>query len=464
MPANGPAIPTFVQGTEPFENYGERLNLYFKVADTKETDNVAVLSITLPQETYARTLVLAEDAASIHLSGVDSSVSLTGRHQSERGTNTNVDETRAPVCLQLWGPSSVRQLSSTEELYKNKPGANALTPFPGKLRTANGIGLQISGVVPVSVTDEVLRSLYKLSLLVARDLSAPALLDRNWLSALRPVVPKKSRQVRRLCMDLKTTVNPHLRVDQYPLPRADDIFNKFVGCQAFCHLDLTQAYLQLEVEESCRELLTIKTRNGLYRFNRLVFGLASAPAIFQSVIESILFKIGNLAAFLDDILIGGKDRQECGKNLNLVLEKSAQTPPQPVTKKVVPLIWMPECELAFNKSKIVLPKKVLLVVFDPTKDIVLHVDSSGYGVGAVLSHVIDGIVCPITFESAMLTTTQRNYSQLDKEALAVILGVQKLHTYLYGQPFTIVRDHQPLMSLFSETKNLPHMASSRILH
>ncbi|KAJ8883000.1 hypothetical protein PR048_014839 [Dryococelus australis] len=53
MPANGPAIPTFVQGIELFENYIEQLNLYFKVADTKETDKVAVLGITLPLETYA---------------------------------------------------------------------------------------------------------------------------------------------------------------------------------------------------------------------------------------------------------------------------------------------------------------------------------------------------------------------------------------------------------------------------
>ncbi|KAJ8888545.1 hypothetical protein PR048_008036 [Dryococelus australis] len=53
MLANGPSIPTFVQATEPFEKYVERLNLYFKLADTKETDKVAVLCITLPPETYA---------------------------------------------------------------------------------------------------------------------------------------------------------------------------------------------------------------------------------------------------------------------------------------------------------------------------------------------------------------------------------------------------------------------------
>ncbi|KAJ8887648.1 hypothetical protein PR048_013866, partial [Dryococelus australis] len=46
MPANGLAIPTFLQGTEPFENYVELLNLYFNVVDTKETDKVSVLGIT----------------------------------------------------------------------------------------------------------------------------------------------------------------------------------------------------------------------------------------------------------------------------------------------------------------------------------------------------------------------------------------------------------------------------------
>ncbi|KAJ8891723.1 hypothetical protein PR048_004252 [Dryococelus australis] len=53
MQTNGPAVPMFLQGTEPFENYVERLNLYFKVADTKESDKVAVLGITLPLETSA---------------------------------------------------------------------------------------------------------------------------------------------------------------------------------------------------------------------------------------------------------------------------------------------------------------------------------------------------------------------------------------------------------------------------
>ena len=52
--------------------------------------------------------------------------------------------------------------------------------------------------------------------------------------------------------------------------------------------------------------------------------------------------------------------------------------------------------------------------------------------------------------------------QLDKEALAVIFGVNKFHQYLYGRPFTIYTDHKPLTYLFSPTKSLSKMSSARL--
>lgn len=61
-----------------------------------------------------------------------------------------------------------------------------------------------------------------------------------------------------------------------------------------------------------------------------------------------------------------------------------------------------------------------------------------------------------------LTSAESNYSQLYKEGLAVMFGIQRFHKYLYGRKFVICTDHKPLQSLFNEMKAVPNMASPRI--
>jgi len=68
----------------------------------------------------------------------------------------------------------------------------------------------------------------------------------------------------------------------------------------------------------------------------------------------------------------------------------------------------------------------------------------------------------VVFSSRILTQSEKNYSHLDKEALAIIYGVKKYHQYLHGRRFEIKTDHKPLTYIFSESRATPTMASGRI--
>ncbi|XP_028416384.1 uncharacterized protein K02A2.6-like [Dendronephthya gigantea] len=90
-------------------------------------------------------------------------------------------------------------------------------------------------------------------------------------------------------------------VQEYPLPRIDDIFATLGRGGKFSKIDLRQAYLQVEMEEESKKLLTINTHKGLFQYNRLVFGVASAPAIWQQAMDQILEGIPHVKCILDDM-------------------------------------------------------------------------------------------------------------------------------------------------------------------
>ena len=135
-------------------------------------------------------------------------------------------------------------------------------------------------------------------------------------------VPKKDGRLR-ICGDYKVTINPCLEVDQHPLPKPDALFATLAGGKIFSKIDLSHAYQQIPLDENSKTLITINTHRGLFRYNRLPFGVASAPAVFQQAMDTILQGVPNVICYIDDILVSGRSYSEHLNSLEEVLKRLA---------------------------------------------------------------------------------------------------------------------------------------------
>lgn len=135
------------------------------------------------------------------------------------------------------------------------------------------------------------------------------------------MVVRKANGKLRICGDYSTGLNEALQSHTYPLPRPEDIFTKLAEGTVFSHIDLSDAFLQVEVDEKSRELLTLNTHQGLYQFNRLPPGVKPAPCEFQQIIDTMINDLEGAAAYIDDMIVTGKNAEEHRKNLFKVLER-----------------------------------------------------------------------------------------------------------------------------------------------
>ncbi len=137
-----------------------------------------------------------------------------------------------------------------------------------------------------------------------------------------PIVPVSKRDgTLRICGDFKTTINQASPTETYPLPRVDELFSDLSGGKYFTKLDLSNAYLQLPLSGESKQYVTINTQKGLFQYNQLPFGVASAPAIFQRTMETLLRDIKGVSVYIDDILVTGSTIVEHLQTLDAVLDR-----------------------------------------------------------------------------------------------------------------------------------------------
>lgn len=351
------------------------------------------------------------------------------------------------------------------------------------------------------------------------------------------VVQKKDGGIR-YCADFKRTLNPQLRVDYYPLPRPDTVFANLSNGAVFTSLDLSDAYTQLQLDPKSQELCVLNTHLGLFKLTRLIYGVASAAAIFQSVMDRILLNIPGVVCYLDNILIKGVDLADCVNTtllvlsrlekhnvrlrldkcdwfvpelqyLGFIISKEGRKPNPSLVSAIVdfappskcsqigtflgmlsfyaeflpnlstvakPLrelkddsfLWSVECQVSFDLLKQMLISLKCLMHYDPSLPIVVSVDASPVGIGGVLSHVVivngKRVERPVMFVSVTLSPTQRNYAQVDREALAVVTVIDRVHRFVWAREFTLVTDNAAIARIFHQDKSLPVRTGHRLQH
>ncbi|KAL5463805.1 hypothetical protein EMCRGX_G032740 [Ephydatia muelleri] len=265
--------------------------------------------------------------------------------------------------------------------------------------------------------------------------------------------------------------------------KVDETLALLTGARIFSKLDANSGFWQIPLSEQSKLLTTFITPYGRYCFNKMPFGISSAPEHFQKRMSRILEGLEGVVCQIDDILVFGKDQdqhdaqlmvvlrriQSAGVTLNkdkckfsmsqvsflghIIDETGIQADPEKTAaiQNIELSRTIPELrrflgmvnqlgKFSPNLAQITQPLRELLkkahiwqwteaqqqltvlCIYDPNAE---TADASSHGLGAVLLQKHDSEWKPVAYASRSLSDTEANYAQIEKEALASVWAAKR---------------------------------------
>ncbi|XP_057296211.1 uncharacterized protein K02A2.6-like [Hydractinia symbiolongicarpus] len=291
---------------------------------------------------------------------------------------------------------------------------------------------------------------------------------QEWLSNI--VVTPKSNGDIRICLDARE-INKAIVRQKYLIPTVDSLIDEIGDSNVFSKIYLREAYAQIELDEESSKLTSFITEEGVYKFNRLIYGINDAGDIFQQCLQSKISDLHGVKCISDDIIVYSKNIHEHKALLSKLFKRlkahgfKVNGSKCLIGKSTISFFGIiisssgirPDPEKVQYLSNANAPTN--LSFFDPRKPITLWVDASNYAIGGILLQPDDeGHPKPVCYTSRALSQTEQKYSVTEKESLAVVHAVSKWHVYLYHAEFTVIVDHNPLkFILTSRTRATPRI-------
>ncbi|XP_032223551.2 uncharacterized protein K02A2.6-like [Nematostella vectensis] len=106
----------------------------------------------------------------------------------------------------------------------------------------------------------------------------------------------------------------------HPIPTVDEILYNLNGSTTFSKLDLKWGFHQIELDEQSRVITTFVTHEGLFRYKRLLFGISSAPELYQHIVQQVLSSCEGAYNIHDYIIVHGRTVEEHDARLRKTLD------------------------------------------------------------------------------------------------------------------------------------------------
>ncbi|KAM7281966.1 uncharacterized protein ISCGN_002124 [Ixodes scapularis] len=169
--------------------------------------------------------------------------------------------------------------------------------------------------VPLSLYRETQKELENMQ---SQGVISPVEEPTEWCAPM-VIVPKPPGKIR-ICVDL-TQLNKHIQREYHPIPSVEHTLGRLAGAKIFSKLDANSGFWQIPLDEKSRLLTTFITPFGRFCFNRLPFGITSAPEHFQRRITQLLQGMEGVLCHMDDILIWASSSKQHEQRLREVLRR-----------------------------------------------------------------------------------------------------------------------------------------------